>query len=394
MTIITIAVILFVGALAPVLVLTQDADAAMTSKGTSNQVTNSKMVCGDKLCSEWEGGREGYEKLKSKAVESIEEKISEIEREQEMGEKKVQTESTLKQQLEKIQAKIDRGQSLSAGEVQTLKKIMNEYTAQETAEGYYSDRPAVETGTPSYAEHSFGLIASGTITSQTDPGKGHETHQLSVILPPSENIYVGKLTFSASEPVQYVTLHGPLAEGEDMGQPIWSPDGETKYALTFIDNGQASGGWYFAGNALALHTMNDEPFTATHSVAYAEIPQGVYSKGTVETKTIHSMQDPGLGHENHSIALILPPREIPYQGAVLAYSASENVQLVALNGPLSEDEMRGQPTWTMDGETHYALTLVPGDNIGIWTTFSGTALAVHTPNPDGFTVSYTVAGLH
>lgn len=394
MTIITLSALLIVGTLAPALLLYQDANAAMTSRGTGNPVTGSKLVCGDRLCSEWEGGREGYEKLKHKAEKSIEEKISKIEREQEMSDKKVQSESTLKQQLEKIQKKIDMGMSLSQGEIQTLKKIMSEYSAQESAEEYYSDRPTVETGTPSYAEHAFGLTASGTITSQTDPGKGHEAHQLSIILPPSENIYVGKLTFSASEPVQYVALHGPLADGEDMGQPIWSPDGETKYALTFIDNGQASGGWYFAGNALALHTMNEESFTATYSVAYAEVPPGVYSKGTVETKTIHSMQDPGLGHENHSIALILPPREIPYQGAVFSYSASENVQLVALNGPLSEDEMRGQPTWTMDGETHYALTLVPGENMGVWTTFSGTALAVHTPNPDGFTVTYSVTGLH
>ena len=385
--------ILFTAAIATSTTMIQDAEA-LKSSGNYLTQTGSKAVCGDKLCSEYVGGRAEYEAKKTAATEAIAEKISKIEREQQYSEKKVQTKTTSQQQLEAIQAKIDRGESLSKGEIQTVKKIMNEYTAQETAEGYYFDRPAVETGTPSFAEHSFGLTASGTITSQTDPGKGHETHQLSVILPPSENIYVGKLTFSASEPVQYVTLHGPLAEGEDMGQPIWSPDGETKYALTFIDNGQASGGWYFAGNALALHTMNEKPFSATHNVAYAEIPPGVYSKGTVETKTIHSMQDPGLGHENHSIALILPPREIPYQGAVLAYSASENVQLVALNGPLSEDEMRGQPTWTMDGETYYALTLVPGDNMGIWTTFSGTALAVHTPNPDGFTVSYTVAGLH
>ena len=58
-----------------------------------------------------------------------------------------------------------------------------------------------------------------------------------MILPPTDKVYVGKVTFSASEPVQYVTIHGPLAEGESGGQPIWSPMGETKYALTFVDNG-------------------------------------------------------------------------------------------------------------------------------------------------------------
>jgi len=51
---------------------------------------------------------------------------------------------------------------------------------------------------------------SGTIQSETDPGKGHEQHQLAVLLPPSSNVYAGLLTYSASENVQLVALHGPL----------------------------------------------------------------------------------------------------------------------------------------------------------------------------------------
>jgi hypothetical protein len=121
----------------------------------------------------------------------------------------------------------------------------------------------------------------------------------------------------------------------------------------------------------------------------------VYPKGTVASGTVSSSQDPGLGHESHQLAIILPPRDIPYQGGVLAYSASENVHLVALIGPLSESEIHGQQIWTPDGKTKYALTLVdPGTNMGVWTTFSGNALALHTSNPDGFTASYTIAGLH
>ena len=241
---------------------------------------------------------------------------------------------------------------------------------------------------------SFGNYDFGTITSMQDPGIGHESHQLAIILPPSQNVYVGKITYSASEPVQYVTLTGPIAEEDIGGQPTWTPDGETHYALTLIDMELASGGWFFAGNALALHTMNPTPFHASYSVVYAEVPPGEYSQGTVTTGTVHSIQDPGIGHEDHSIALILPPRDIPYQGGVISYAASEDVQLVALHGPLSDDDMRGQPTWTADGETHYALTLIEGSNMGVWNTFSGNALALHTTNPDGFTASYTLAGLH
>lgn len=104
------------------------------------------------------------------------------------------------------------------------------------------------------------------MTSVQDPGLGHESHQLAVILPPSGMIYKGSLTYSASEPVQLVALHGPLAEGEDNGQPIWTPDGETKFALTIVDPQASSGTWNFAGNALAVHTKNPTPFTVSYTV--------------------------------------------------------------------------------------------------------------------------------
>jgi len=110
-------------------------------------------------------------------------------------------------------------------------------------------------------------VMTGTLTSMTDPGVGHESHQLAIILPPSEMTYSGLLTYSASEPIQLVALHGPLAEGEDNGQAIWTPDGETKFALTFVDSESSMGTWVFAGNALAVHTMNTDEFTISYSVA-------------------------------------------------------------------------------------------------------------------------------
>jgi len=111
------------------------------------------------------------------------------------------------------------------------------------------------------------IIKSGTMESMVDPGLGHEYHQLAIILPPSEDVYSGILTYSASEPIQLVSLHGPLAEGEDKGQAIWTPDGETKFALTFVDNKASMGSWKFSGNALAVHTMKTDPFTVSYSVA-------------------------------------------------------------------------------------------------------------------------------
>jgi len=298
-------------------------------------------------------------------------------------------------EIAKILEKIENGERISAGELQALKKAAMEEAAEDTIEETYTGGSGEPTGTPSYGGSAFGSVSSGTITSAKADGFGEqEPHQVAVILPISDKVYVGKVTFSASEPVQYVTAHGPLAEDEFNGQPVYDPIGETKYALTMVDNGLSSGGWYFAGHGFALHTQGLSPFSASYSVVYAELAPGVYPKGTVATGTVHSIQDPGIDHENHSIALILEPRDIPYQGGVISYSASEDVQLVALVGPLTDDEMLGQPTWTADGETHYALTIIEGSNMGVWNTFSGNALALHTMNPDGFTATYTIAGLH
>ena len=229
-------------------------------------------------------------------------------------------------------------------------------------------------------------IVSGTLTSAQDPGIGHESHQLAIILPPSDKVYKGTLSYAASEPVQLVALTGPLKAGEDKGQPIWTPDGKTKFALTFLDPNQSSGTWNFVGNAIAVHTKHTDPFTVTYTVSYAEMDK----TDTVKTGTITSDQDPGIGHESHQLAIILPPSDQPYSG-ILNYAASEPVQLVALTGPLKAGEDKGQPIWTPDGKTKFALTFVDKEQAsGMW-SFAGNALAVHTKHTDPFTVTYTVS---
>ena len=70
-----------------------------------------------------------------------------------------------------------------------------------------------------------------TITSSQDPGKGHENHQLALILSPSEGtLYDGSMTFSSSQPVQLVVLH-EINSQEAKGQPTWTVDGETIYGF-------------------------------------------------------------------------------------------------------------------------------------------------------------------
>src|SRR3989338_11248798 len=67
------------------------------------------------------------------------------------------------------------------------------------------------------------------ITSAQHPGIGHESHQSVMILPFSEKVYSGTLHYDATEPIQLITLHGPLHD-EAKGQAIWTLDGASKYA--------------------------------------------------------------------------------------------------------------------------------------------------------------------
>ncbi|KKK93927.1 hypothetical protein LCGC14_2688000, partial [marine sediment metagenome] len=109
-------------------------------------------------------------------------------------------------------------------------------------------------------------VLSGTIESMQDPGLGHETHQIVIILPPSDNTYGGVLTYSASEPIQLITLNGPLGSDETPDDLFWTPDGTTIFELTFIDTKSAMGSWKFSGNGLALHTLNTNGFSSSYSV--------------------------------------------------------------------------------------------------------------------------------
>jgi plastocyanin len=101
-----------------------------------------------------------------------------------------------------------------------------------------------------------------------DPGIGHETHQLAVLLAPSDKIYSGTLQYDASEPIQLVSLKGPIGPKDSTDGPIWTPDGKTQFALTLVDNKNAKGTWKFEGNALAVHTFKTTPFIIDYKLDY------------------------------------------------------------------------------------------------------------------------------
>src|SRR6476659_7973304 len=86
----------------------------------------------------------------------------------------------------------------------------------------------------------------GTVSSFKDPLKGHESHQVAVILPPREDqaVYTGVISFIASKPVEVVTLHDytlgnmtiPDKFGVVMKAPTpWREGGEVATAMMALD---------------------------------------------------------------------------------------------------------------------------------------------------------------
>jgi hypothetical protein len=122
------------------------------------------------------------------------------------------------------------------------------------------------------------IVQQGTLSSTQDPLPGHEQHQATIILPPKEDgsIYTGILTFTASKPVEVVVLHAhnKTAEGpgNEFGSILKAPfNNNSEVAITLIkpdygDSPAASASIPFAGNALALHTLGGDRFTATYTV--------------------------------------------------------------------------------------------------------------------------------
>ena len=125
------------------------------------------------------------------------------------------------------------------------------------------------------------IVWQGTVSSFKDPLKGHEPHQVAVILPPREDqaVYTGVISFIASKPVEVVTLHDytlgnmtiPDKFGVVMKAPTpWREGGEVATAMMALDYPKNtptfSANVPFVGNALGLHTTNGDQFVATYTV--------------------------------------------------------------------------------------------------------------------------------
>ena len=109
------------------------------------------------------------------------------------------------------------------------------------------------------------------------------------------------------------------------------------------------------------------------------------------TQTITSSEDPGQGHQNHQLALILSPNEGTLYDGSMTFTSSESVQIVVLHEINSQDA-KGQPTWTVDGNTIYGLSLIDLKEKSGSFEFTGSALALHSTNSEKFTSTVSVDG--
>jgi hypothetical protein len=131
------------------------------------------------------------------------------------------------------------------------------------------------------------FVRQATVASGQDPLPGHESHELAFVLPPRSDggVYSGVLTYTASKPVEVVVLHNydpqnttavPEEYGTELTSPL--PGGDGNIAITLFqppyEAGINSASVPFTGNGLALHTLEDDPFTATYTVnAFATQPE-------------------------------------------------------------------------------------------------------------------------
>ncbi|MDE1839821.1 MAG: hypothetical protein KGH87_07875, partial [Thaumarchaeota archaeon] len=109
------------------------------------------------------------------------------------------------------------------------------------------------------------------------------------------------------------------------------------------------------------------------------------------TKTITSIQDPGIGHSNEQLAIVLPPNSGSIYHGTITYSSSQPVQVVILH-QINKSDSKGQPIWTVDGNTLYAQTTIDTNSTGGSMDFAGSAIGLYSTNSSQFTATVSVDG--
>lgn len=75
----------------------------------------------------------------------------------------------------------------------------------------------------------------------------------------------------------------------------------------------------------------------------------------------------------------------------MTFTSSKPVQMIVLH-EISSQEAKGQPIWTVDGNTVYGLSLIDLEEKSGSFEFTGAALALHSSNSKEFTATVSVDG--
>lgn len=170
-----------------------------------------------------------------------------------------------------------------------------------------------------------------TLTSSADPGmpdadlmsgqqQQEERHIAFVLSPNPGTIYDGSMTFASSAPVDVMVLHAITSEdiqdAAAYGLPVWTVDGQTRYAASVIGTGAGAASVEFTGAAVALY--GKDQFAATVSVdgwVRGEPTPVVMQTISVETPP----GDPHLPLSRTSVPAVIPMHEGMYKGDPLLY---------------------------------------------------------------------------
>lgn len=106
------------------------------------------------------------------------------------------------------------------------------------------------------------------------------------------------------------------------------------------------------------------------------------------TKTITSSQDPGIGQGDYQFALVLSPNQGSLYSISATYTSNEPLEVIVLH-EINKADATGQPTWTVDGNTIYGMSVFESTKASSF-DFAGAALAFRSKNP--FTVTVSVDG--
>ena len=109
------------------------------------------------------------------------------------------------------------------------------------------------------------------------------------------------------------------------------------------------------------------------------------------TQTITSSQDPGLGHEDHQLVLVLSPNEGTIYDGSMTFTSSDLVKIVVLH-EINQNDVQGQDTWTVNENTIYGLSLIDPEKKSGSFEFTGAGLALHSTNSKEFTTTVSVDG--